>query len=272
MRRLGWTILLAIAAVLAVPGTALATAPPTILTAGFDAQDQLYATWSLAPGTRYRQVEFASLPMRDAELPYYFADGQFAGYNSCRASGCGGKTSFTADYPVTRDRRYFAKVTAIAGQERATSAIWVIDETKPVVPGEAKVGEGDGNNPVAGTPFDIASFVPPGVVPGASITLLPAPKTIAGLLRRGVRVRATSSVAFVLTASLIDHGGQGADIGVSSLGVATGGTRTVVARVDDAAVRKALRHRLRARLRLDVVVVLPDDTLKRARRSFTVRR
>lgn len=269
VRRLCSAILLTLVAVVANPGAALAVTPPTILTAGFDVEDQLYVTWSLAPGTRLDRVEFATLPMPHAEFPFFFADGQFAGF--CSGQLCG-QTSFTVDYPVTRDRRYFVKVTAIAGKERATSAIWVIDETKPVVPGNAKVGEGDGNKPVAGRPFDIASFIPPGVVPRASITLLQAPKTIRGLLRRGVRARATSSVAFVLKATLVDHGGDGFNIGERSLGFATGGTRSVVAKIDDDEARKALPRRGQARMRLYVVVTLPDGTLKRTSRSYTFRR
>jgi hypothetical protein len=271
VRHLRLTILLTLALV-AIPGTALAAAaPPTILTAGFDVHDQLYATWSLAPGTTYRQVEFATLPVTDPDLPTFFVDGQFADYDSCRKPSCAAKTAYIGSYPLKRDRRFFVKVTARQGSDEASSAIWVIDETKPLVPGEAPLGEGDSNAPVAGKPFDGTGLIPPGVVPSASIKLLKAPKTIRGLLRQGVRARVTSSVAYSVETTLLDPRGIGEIIGLRSVGSATGGTRTVAAKVDEDA-RASLRGRKRARIRLEVVVTLPDGTRKMASRYFTVHR
>ena len=77
-RRRCSAVLLTLAAVVALPSAAPAATPPTILTAGFDAQDQLYATWSLAPGTRYYFVMFATLPYADPFLPAFFLEGHFA--------------------------------------------------------------------------------------------------------------------------------------------------------------------------------------------------
>jgi hypothetical protein len=272
VHRLLRAVLPALAVAVALPGTALAVTPPTILTAGFDAHDQLYATWSLAPGTTFSQVEFSSLPVPDADLPTFFADSQFADYDACEGEAdCRGETSYTGDYPLKRDRRYFVKVTAAAGDDEAISAIWVIDETKPVVPGSAPIGEGDSNAPVAGKPWDGASLLPPGVVASASIKLLKVPKTIHGLLSRGVRVRVTSSVAYSVQTTLIDRGGRRDIIGLRSVGSATGGTRTVTATVDGRN-RASLRAHKRAHLRLEVEVMLPDGTRTLASRLLTFRR
>ena len=106
------------------------------------------------------------------------------------------------DYPLERDRRYVVKVGAKAGEEYVTSAVWVIDETKPLIAGDADIGEGDSNAAVAGKPFDGTDLIPPGVVPSVPFELLKAPKTIRGLLRRGVGVRVTNSVAFAVMTDL----------------------------------------------------------------------
>jgi hypothetical protein len=270
-RRLRRTLLLTLAAIAAVPGTALATTPPTILTAGIDAQDRLYATWSLAPGTTYEQVEFATMPAADDLLPEFFVDDQFADYDSCDLPACASRTSYTSEEPIKRDRRYFVKVTAEQDDESAASAVWVIDETKPLVPGNAKSGDGKSNSPVAGKPFDGTGLFPPGVVPSASIKVLKAPKTIRGLVSQGVRVRVTSSVAYAAETVMYARGGNGGILGLRAIASATPGTRTFSATVD-AKGRASLRRRARERIRLEVVVILPDGTRKKTTRFFTVRR
>jgi len=260
--------LVASAAIVAAPGAAFAVEAPTILTTGFDARDQLYATWSLAPGTSFTHIEFATLPVADPELPEYFIDGQFAAYDYCRRASCGGKTSFTAEYPLKRDRRYFVKVTANVGRERATSAVWVIDETKPLIPGSAKVGDGDSNTPVAGKPFDGTGLLPPGVVPTASYKLSKAPKTIRGLLLKGVGMSVTCSVACSVETELSTPEDI---VGLRSVGFAAGGTHKLAARVDELD-RPIVRRLKRARITLEVVITLLDGTRKKAHRKFTVHR
>jgi hypothetical protein len=64
-------------------GAALAADPPTILTAGIDAGDHLYVTWSLAEGTTYTSAGFASGPWPEPGLPFSFFAGNSAGDSDC---------------------------------------------------------------------------------------------------------------------------------------------------------------------------------------------
>ena len=67
-----------------------AAAEPQITAAGIDADDRLVATWTLASGTRFESVEFASSPILDDDLPGEFADlDSFAGYECAAPSGKG---------------------------------------------------------------------------------------------------------------------------------------------------------------------------------------
>ncbi len=186
------------AAALAAPAGALAADPPTILTAGINASDQLYATYSVAPGTTFDFVTLATVPDPDPVLPSFFAEGNFAGFCSSTSPGEGCSASaYAAGYPISRDRRYFAKVSAKVDGTTNTyleSAIWVIDDAKPQIPGNAGPGAIPPVGPaVAG--HALATTTPPPPVGSATIKLLSAPKTINGLLLKGVRMRITCSVA-----------------------------------------------------------------------------
>ncbi len=70
-----------IAATLVSTGMAsAAAAPPTILTAGIDASDHLYATWRLGPATTYDHVGFATSPQPDPLQPGFFISSNVAAF------------------------------------------------------------------------------------------------------------------------------------------------------------------------------------------------
>lgn len=270
-RRVRRAFVLAVAAaVLAAPGTALAADPPTILTAGIDVDDQLYATWSLAPGTTFDRVGFATVPT--VSSPGFFDIRHFAGFE-CADDFCDGKptsTSHTAGYPTARDRRYFVMVTAAAaGEETVSSAVWVIDDTKPVIPGVAPLGGLESTNvPVAGHPFDGASLLPPGVVSTGKVEVLKVPKTNHGLLVAGVRLRVTCSAAcgFEAGISLGDT-----DLALKETGFASGVSRTFTLKPSGAA-RDRIRRRARSRIKISAAVTPLQGRARSVSRFFTVRR
>ncbi len=253
------------ALLLALPGVARAATPPTILTAGFDAEDQLYATWTLAPGTTYEMIEFATVPTPDWSLGEFFADDNFAGFDACDDRSCAGVTSYTSSYPVLRDRRYFVKVTAIDGEDHLNSAVWVIDETQPVRPGDADVGSGETNRPVSGRPF-----VPVPVPAGTSIALLTPPKTIAGVLRKGLRVTVACPTACGAT-GLVTRFQRDRVVGRVDKSYGGGGSRPFTMRIT-AAGRKQLRPLKRTKLRIFVSVFLFDGSIANLSKTITVRR
>lgn len=250
---------------------ALAADPPTILSAGIDAHDQLYVTWSLAPGTTYSHAGFATVPTLDPVLPGFFADGNFAGFN-CFRKICGGtprSTSYTGSYPVARDRRYFVVVAARAGDDLLASSVWVIDDVKPVIPGEAPLGDEPSNTPAAGKPWDGASLLPVGSPPSVgSLTVLRRPKTVHGLLVAGVRVRVTCSAACGFVGSLTVGGEYVAYV---EPGWGTGGSRTVVVK-PSGRDRAALRRHPRTRVTFEGTVAPLEGTPRRRTRYFTVTR
>jgi hypothetical protein len=86
--------------------------------------------------------------------------------------------------------RYFVKVAAepTAGPPHVTSAVWVIDEAKPLIPGFMPANEGPpSNRPVTGRSIEGA---PLPAVPVPTISLPALPRTIRGVLASGVRLRA----------------------------------------------------------------------------------
>jgi hypothetical protein len=263
-------VLLVAAAALTSPAAALAAEPPTILTAGIDAEDRLYVTWSLAPGTAYDHAEFATVPTADGDLAEFFVDGNFADYN-CARTRCGGtpaSTSYTGGYAVARDRRYFVKVVAKGGGAFATSAVWVIDDAKPVIPGDAPLVDEPSNMPVAGHPFDGASLLPAGLASTASLTVATPPKRVHALLVAGVRVRVTCSATCGFTGEL---SAGGTIVGLVATGWATGGTRTVVVK-PSGDERALLRRRPRTRFTLKSTVAPLEGKRRRQTRYFSVTR
>jgi hypothetical protein len=271
--RCGCLAALALATVaLAAPLGALAADPPTILTAGIDAGDRLYATWRVAPGTTFDQAALATVPDPDPSDPTFFAGDNTAGFciyppdDGCTATSYGGENR------VTRDRRYFVMVSARVGstQSDLSSAVWVIDDTKPLVPGDAPIGSmRPSNMPVAG--HVLGSIPPPPVVvpppTAASIKLLAAPKRIGSLMRKGVRLRVTCAAACDLDAAM--------GTGRKSLGrrrtVLRAGMRIVTLKLNNAG-RKQLRHASRAEMIINAQVSSPGGATQTLFRFFTVRR
>jgi hypothetical protein len=287
--------------VLCVPGFALAADPPTILAAGINGADQLYATWSLGAGTIFSHADFSTIPDPEPEVPEFFADGNLAAYDCVApAEGCTAtptSTSFTADAPSPRDRRYFVKVTAVAAgpPDALTSAIWVIDDAKSVIPGEVPRGAGPPtNSPVSGHPLEIATApgAPggpggpgpgPGPGPGtpgalpqplgaagiSSITVLSVPKSIRGVVRSGVKLQVTcAGAACTVAGSLLLNGKA---LARKRGSIPAGVTRTLVLKPVGMS-RDRLRKRSRARLRISGMVTPASGAPQRVVRLFTVRR
>jgi hypothetical protein len=261
-------------------GAALAAEQPTILTAGIDATDRLYVTWSLAAGTTYAGAGFATGPWPEPGLPSSF----FAG-NSTRDGGdcvpppgitdgpCKAtvtSTSFTAPEPIARDRRYFVKVVALpdTGPPHLTSAVWVIDEAKPLIPGFAPAPEGPPTNRPAGGRSLAGETLP--AVPVPTISLPALPKTIRAVLTGGVRLRVRCpTFQCALEDGSLSLGGR--SLASESDFVSAGRTHTFVFRPAGAA-RTRLKGRTRARLKLRALVRTADGRSKLLTRSFTVRR
>ncbi len=274
-----WAIALAAAsATLVAPASALAADPPTLLNAGIDAQDQLYSTWSLAPGTTFDFVTYATVPDPDPTIPDFFATGNFAGFCSDKSLSATCTTNaHVAQFPSPRDRRYFVKVSAnVTGTDDfLTSSIWVIDDAKPQIPGDAPLGAIEPTNtPVAGHPIGtappppVAPPPPPPAAPAAAIKLLTLPKTIGALLTKGVRLQ----VACNVTCSPFGRLTLGTPtIGTKTINLAGGGIRVLTIK-PSAAGRKRLRGRPRARIKVAVAVSPTGGATKRFSRTFTVRR
>ncbi|MEA2221092.1 MAG: hypothetical protein QOJ35_3718 [Solirubrobacteraceae bacterium] len=272
--RRGALALAVLAATVAAPASALAADPPTILTAGVNAADNLYATWSVAPGTSFDFVTFSTVPDPDPSLPSFFAPGNFAGFcDSANASTTCTSTSYVAGYPVGRDRRYFVKVSAKVGDTTTylSSPIWVIDDAKPQIPGSAPDGASPPTNtPVAGHQLagGTAPPPPPPAAPRAALKLLTPPSTIATLLRKGVRVNVGCTVTCG-TFGRLTLGSR--TLGSKTLDITGAGTGTLTVKLS-AAGRRRLRGRSRARIKLTSAVSPFGGTTVKLTRSFTVHR
>jgi hypothetical protein len=262
-------------AALVAPAGALAVAPPTILSAGVNANDQLYVTWAVAPGTTFDFVTLATVPDADPADPTFFASGNFAGFcDPMIASPTCTATGYVGAYGVSRDRRYFAKVSAqVTGTTTyLPSAVWVIDDAKPQIPGEAGTGTIPATGPaVAGHPLGTAAPPPPVAPPpkpAAAIKLVSPPKTISGLLAKGVRVQVACSV----TCSSFGRLTLGSPtIGTKTFTLVGGGIKTLVIK-PSAKGRKRLRGRSKARIKVVASAAPFGGTTKKVTKSFTVRR
>ncbi|MDX6677066.1 MAG: hypothetical protein QOE31_1118 [Solirubrobacteraceae bacterium] len=253
------------AAALSGPAAARAADPPTILSAGVDAGDRLYVSWSLGAGTTYDRAVFATSPQPAPFLAGFFATENLGASDCAGEPGCTGApqaTSYTARRPVARDRRYFVQVTATAGAEPLTSAVWVIDETKPLIVDGPLGGDirHPTNSPAAGR-----LLAPP---PSSSLTVLKLPTRIAGALGGAVRVRVRCTA------------GCEVDLRLSMDGLAlvrrtgdlyAGSSAKLVLRPTGLA-HAMLRARSRALLRLSGTVTPLGGPTVRVRRSFRVRR
>jgi hypothetical protein len=277
-RRLLCAIALAIAATAFGPAPALAADPPTILTAGIDATDHLFVTWSLGAGTNYASATFATGPWPDPDLPPSFTPINAIttdcvpppGVDDGPCKALPTATSFTAPESTSRDRRYFVKVIAEQGTEgrELASAVWVIDGAKPLVPYVAQAGPTPpSNKPATGGLLASTAFPK---VPVPSLKVLALPRTIGTLLTAGVRIR-VSCAAFdcALEEGSLTLGAQ--QLASESEFADAGRPRTFVLKPKGAA-RNRLKGRSRARVHILAVVRTVDGKARQISRSFTVRR
>ncbi|MEY2513261.1 MAG: hypothetical protein QOJ89_619 [bacterium] len=252
-------------ACLASAAGALAAQAPTILTAGVDANDHLYVTWSLAAGTSFERAVFATTPQPHPFLAGFFADENLGTSDCAGEPGCLGTattTSYVTRRPVKRDRRFFAEVTAVAGLQLLTSAVWVIDEDRPLVVADGLYGDPrrPSNSPAGGRLFAPA--------PSASLKLLKLPATISAVLSSAVRVRVGCSASCDVDLRLSLDG--------QTLARRTGrlpaeAAEKLVLRPTGAA-RAILRVHSRARLRVTGSVTPLGGPTRRIARTFSVRR
>jgi hypothetical protein len=283
MRSPSFVVIAVTAAILAAPGTAHAVDPPTILTAGIDSVDRLYATWALGVGTAYDHVSFATSPEPDPVVPSFFTTANFAAFGCGVPPDCDGlptTASFISSYPVARDRRYFVKVAALVPGVAGlfpTSPVWIIDETKPLLAGKAPVGEvAPTDSPAVGRLLapGVAPAPPPppparpAMRPRARFTAQKLPRTFAALRRSGVRLRVSCNAGCSASGSLTLNG---VVLGRKSTTLSRAGKRTYTVRLSTFGARR-LAGRSSARLRIVARAKPAGGSTLRASRSFTVRR
>jgi len=283
MRRAALIATAVAVAALAAPTAAIAVEPPTILTAGIDSADRLYATWSLGVGTTYDHASFATSPEADPAGPSFFESANVAAFGCGVPPDCDGlptTTSFLSSYPVGRDRRFFVKVAAqVPGAAGVfpTSTVWIIDETKPLIAGKAPVGElTPTDSPAAGRM--LAPGVPPApppppppppaARPTARFAPVKLPQSLAALRVSGVRLRVTCSAACAASGRLTL---AGASLGRRDTDLERAGTRTITVRLSPLG-RRRLRGRSQARLRITAMAKPAGGFTVRASRAFTLRR
>jgi hypothetical protein len=264
-------LMAAMLAALSVPGLAAGASEPQITSAGIDANDRLFATWQLAPGTTFDTVEFASSSIVEPLVPGAFLDvDNFAGLEcvppprSC--DGNTAQTSYRESLRVSRDRRYFVVVNARAGRRLVNSAIWVIDDAKPLLPGEGEPSEEPVNAPVFGHPLFVP---PPETIPAPLFSVLTPPKRIGGLVQRGIRVRLTCP-AFECYADLELRLGK-TKLASADPSVRPGGRQTLRLRPSRSA-RARLRARSRVRVRISADVIQPGGKRTRIAHNVLLRR
>ncbi len=283
MRSPSFAVIAVAVALLAAPAAAQAADPPTILTAGINSADRLYATWSLGVGTAYDHVSFATGPEPDSAVPSFFSPANFAAFGCGVPPECDGlptTTSFTSSYPVARDRRYFVKVAALVPGVAGlfpTSPMWIIDETKPLLAGEAPVGEvAPTESPAVGRLLaqGVAPAPPPppppmqAARPRARFTAQKLPRTFAALRLSGVRLRVSCTAACAVSGSLTLNG---VVLGRESTNLSRAGARTFTVRLSAYGARR-LAGRSSARLRIAAQAKPAGGSTLRASRTFTVRR
>lgn len=228
-----------------------------------------------AAGIEFSHLEFSTDSALD--FPEFFdsdnmVDFECAGGRSCVASPA--LTSYRGTSSVARDRRYFVMVVAEdpSGDWRS-SPIWVIDDGQPLVPGEEPGGSDvPTNNPVAGHPLS-GAMPPPGPGSPGSRTPRPtlsveSPKTVAGVLRNGVRLRLTCPVAGCHAQASLQLAGRAL---VRRRGdVPRSAGRTLTLRLTGVGRRRLAARRQRATLRLVVTVDAPALTAERFVRVLRV--
>jgi len=259
-------VLALVAATLAAAPAAIAADQPTILTAGIDADDRLHATWSLGAGTTYERTAFSTSPAVNPFLAGFFLAEDFADFDCAGEKGCTGLasgTSYTGSYPVARDRRYFVTVTAGAEKDRQlTSAMWVIDEAKPLITGDAP-----GGDPHRPTRSPAGGRLLSGA-PDSSLTVLRLPRRAAGVMRAGVRVRVRCSTSCDVDLRL----SLGKRTLVRRTGRLPAGASRLLPFAPGRALWPTLQARPRQRLRIAGTVTPLGGLTEKVSRTFTVRR
>ncbi len=253
------------------PAPATAASRPQIIAAGLDATDRFVVTWRLEPNTTFDFLEFASVAISNP-----FTPGTFAGKNiiasicALPTQGCAAPPSLTAyrsPDPVSRDRRYFVKVNSRRGARGALSSrVWVIDKEKPLLPGGGRPAATATNKPSLGQPYR-----PPAnrTIPPPKLVLESAPKTIASILRNGVRA-SVSCPAFSCYAVIGLQLGK-TTLVFSDVTARPGERETFILRPRPAR-RAALQRRTRARLEVRAELHYPGGKQATLSRRFTVRR
>ncbi len=259
----------------AAASPAAAAGEPQITAAGIDAQDHVVVTWHLAPGTTFYSMDVETSPILDHRQPAEPADLEGLAGLECTppppaCKGVPTQTSYRGSVPLSRDRRYFVKVTALGARDNLlNSAMWVLDESKRLIPGAPKRSEAPTNMPVSGRPYVAPA---PGTIPAPRFAVLaPIPKTIAGFLRRGLRARLSCPVFECYVAIEIVLGDTTAVL--ESATVRPGGRRTFAWREGvGSLLREELRKRSRARLRLEIDVTHPGGKYTEIVRHIRLRR
>jgi hypothetical protein len=273
-RRRRFTVTIAALAALALCAPAAATAAagsPQILAAGVDATDHLFVTWSLEPGTTFDFLEFSTVAISNPFIP-----GSFAGRNviasACVTPGDGCTAppllkAFRSVDPVARDRRYFVKVNARRGSGRPLSSkIWVVDRARPILPGGGRPSATPTNRPVLGEPYK-----PPNkkTIPPPTLVLRSPPKTIASVIKNGVRADVTCPefVCYAVVSLSL-----GKTTLVFSDTTARPDTREAFVLRPRPIRRANLRRRTKARLVVTAEVTEPGGKQTQLSRRFTVKR
>lgn len=250
---------------------AVAAGEPQILAAGIDATDRFVISWRLEPDTTFDFLQFASVAISNP-----FTPGTFAGKNiiasicALPAQDCAAPPSLNAyrsPEPVSRDRRYFVKVNARKGARGPLSSqVWVIDKEKPLLPGGGRPAATPTNQSSLGQPY-----TPPAnrTIPTPRLVLEKAPKTIAAVLRDGVRA-SVSCPAFSCYAVIGLQLGR-TTLVFSDVTARPGERKTFVLRPVPAR-RAALQRRTRARLEVRAELHYPGGKQTTLTRRFTVRR
>jgi hypothetical protein len=253
------------------PAPASAAGRPQIIAAGIDATDRFVVSWRLEPGTTFDFLQFSSVAISNPFLP-----GSFAGKNiiasACvaPADGClapPGLSAYRAPDRVARDRRYFVKVNARRdGHGPLSSDVWVIDQSKPLLPGGGRPTAAPTNTPVLGQPY-----VPPArrSIPPPRLRLEKPPKTIAAVLRDGVRAHVTCPV---IACYVVIGVKLGKFTLVFSDATARPNQRESFVLRPLRAGRTRLKRRTRARLEVLADIAQPGGKRTRISRHFTVRR
>lgn len=249
----------------------MAAGKPQIIAAGIDATDRFVVSWRLEPGTTFDFLEFSSVAISNPFIP-----GSFAGKNiiasacAAPAEGCTAPPElsvYRSPDRVSRDRRYFVKINArMAGRGPLSSDVWVIDQAKPLLPGGGSPSPTPTNTPVLGQPY-----VPPArrTIPPPRLSLEKPPKTIAAVLRDGVRAHVTCRA---IACYIVIGVKLGRFTLVFSDATARPNQRESFVLRPLPAGRARLKRRTRARLDILADIMQPGGKRTRISRRLTVRR